>query len=152
MKRSPQLEATLSELEKHGAEVLAINDSAKHIRIDFTYEGRDRFIMAGNNAASWNAPNAARRDVRRQLGIKRAKVTGRRRARRSTANHAAPTPPEHFTLLADPWRSILGTSIAQQTAAYAADQAWARLFGLCLLNTGHVPVNPAARHALGIPA
>jgi hypothetical protein len=152
MKRSPQLEATLSELVKHGAEVLAINDSAKHIRIDFTYQGRTRFIMAGNNSASWDAPNAARRAVRRQLDIRRDKITGKRRLRRALTNRPAPTAPEHITILPDPWRSIQGTAIAQRTAAFAADQAWARLMGLCLLNVGHVPESPTIRHALGVSA
>jgi hypothetical protein len=153
MKQSPQLRSTVSELEKHGAVILSITDTAgSHAKVTFTHNGVARFIIAGKNAASFDAPMAARRAVRHKLGIKREKVTGKRRAHRNTANRPAPTAPDHLTLGPDPWRAIQGTAIAQQTAAYAADQAWKRLFGLCLLNVNHVPVNPTIRHALGVAA
>jgi hypothetical protein len=153
VKPSAQLESTLSELSKHGASVLSITDTANsHTKVTFRHEGWEQFVIVGKNASDFRAPDNARKAVRRQLGIHRAKVTGKRRFRRNTANRAAPTAPEHFTLLPDPWRSIQGTAIAQQTAAFAADQAWKRLFGLCLLNVDYVPTHPSIRQAIGLRA
>lgn len=152
MKRSPQLEATLAELEKRGAKVVRLGNSARHGRVTFVYQGEERFLIVGLNASGPTAANAARAAVRHVLGIKREKVTGKRRIRRNYANRPAPTAPDHITIGPDPWSGIIGTPIAQRTAAFAADQAWARLFGLCLLNTSHVPHHPTIRRALGIAA
>ena len=141
MKRSAQLEATIAELEKHGAEVLSISDGAKHGRVYFAYEGKEQYIVVGGNASDHRAPDNCRKHVRHRLGIKREKVTGSRRSRRNYADPAAPTGPDHFTLKADPWAALAGTRIAEAATAIAADRAWARLFGLCLREVGHVPLN-----------
>lgn len=153
MKRSPQLDATLSELCRWNASVVSITDTANsHTKVTFTFDGKTQFIICGNNAASFEAPKNARRIVRHMLGIKREKITGRRRVRRNYANRPAPTAPEHITLGSDPWAGIKGTPILQKATSFAADQAWARLFGSFLIATGHVPVNPTIRQAVGIAA
>lgn len=147
MKRSAQLQATISELEKHGAEVLSITDGTKHGRVYFAYEGKEQYIVVGGNRSDHRAPDNCRKHVRHRLGIKREKVTGSRRARRNYAESTTATPPDHFTIKADPWASLRGTRIGEAAAALAADRAWNRLFGLCLREVGHVPLNPVIREA-----
>lgn len=148
MKQSDEVDATINELAKWGAEYLRTEVGGKHFKVIFRHAGKEQFMVCSGTGSDARGPDNARQAVRRQLGIKRPKVVGERRQRREYANAQSAAIPASFTVKRDPWGTLRRLPAGQVITAAQLDRAWLAFFGSALLDAGHFPQSPRIQSAL----
>lgn len=140
MKASAEVDATIAELTKHGAEFCRTEQGRKHARVFFKWQGKMQFIICSVSGSDRRGPANARQTVRNFLGIVRPKKVGARRIVKERLRVDVAEAPK-ITLRADPFEKMRASYVSRMTA----DQLWSQWFGHHLRAVGHEPVTGAMR-------
>lgn len=146
MKLGADAKATISELKKHGAEIVSTEiGGSGHLKIYYRRDGKVQFVTSASTGSdSYRGPQQARWRVRRALGITEenrtpalsggfepAKKTTRKRRKDKLTQLTAFTPGRDF------FGVLRGSPLYAASLNYAADQAFAVFFGYYLRAAGH---------------
>lgn len=106
MKGGAELDATLAELAAFGIVNPDVEQTRKHIKVRFDYQGEPKLIVVASSSSDWRAPENCRKTVRQVLGVKRVvkKSTKPKRQRNDTKADALP---ETITIREDPFALLL---------------------------------------------
>jgi hypothetical protein len=141
-----QVKAVVSELEKYGASVIAVEHGGVHLKVRFSYRGMERFVVtAGSPSDAYRGAKNARCDVRRTLGIVREKRVGERRQRKERIDRPTEKPIK-LTPGRDPFAELKQVRLRD----FDPDAAWKAFVGQIMRDNGHEPQNGSIRAAMGV--
>lgn len=119
------IDAAISELTKHGAEIVREDWNHIHPRVVFRWHGKEQSYVASKTPGDRRGVRAVRMTIRHMLGVaSRQKTVGKRRGRKNYAETAPSPCPASITVGHDGTSILAQHELADEVTRLRYHRAW----------------------------